>query len=666
MKSIFVPAIVLMNRCTFFQKIAVVTGIFLLPVMLLAYFLVTDAHELIEFAAKERLGVEYSVPVRRLLQDAQGMRDSSVITGDVSAEEAKLASDFQNMEKVEERLSGDLNTKDALTKLKNTANSIKSTQGKAFGKIYAAHTVFISELLSMLTLVADNSNLTLDPDIDSYYLMDSIATKLPGLAEAVSRESVLVREVLARKAMTPEEKTELTVVSGQITALLDGLRQNMSKAFGANADLRRKLEKNFQSIENEVAAYAETINRDLLGGKENLTDPAGFAAAAKRAAGAVYQGYDIIVPELDHLLNKRINKLHSHTNRKVMVSFMAVLLGMYLFLGFYRSVRDNIHELHLAAQQVAEGNLNMKLAIPSRDEIGAVSRSFNAMVGDLGDIVGKVSITATQVATAASQLTSTADKIAMDSENVAIQATAVATASEQMLETSTDIARSCCDAAGNSQHSNRIATSGVAVLKETLTVMEGIASRVKLSATSIGALEARSNSIGEIVSTIEDIADQTNLLALNAAIEAARAGEQGRGFAVVADEVRALAERTTVATRQISEMIGSIQKETRSAVEFMDSGVQEVGNGMEKAAESEEALKQIFEQIDSVSTQISQIAGAAEEQTATTNVISKSIQEMNAISYETAGGAKESAAAASQLSDLSCELKSLVMRFRLA
>ena len=159
----------------------------------------------------------------------------------------------------------------------------------------------------------------------------------------------------------------------------------------------------------------------------------------------------------------------------------------------------------------------------------------------------------------------------------------------------------------------------------------------------------RSDQIGEIIGTIEDIADQTNLLALNAAIEAARAGEQGRGFAVVADEVRALAERTTRATREIGEMIKAIQKETKGAVAAMEQGVHQVETGTEEAARSGQALQDILAQVNDVAMQVNQIATAAEEQTATTSEISSNMLQITEVVQQTSHGAHESATAAAQL-----------------
>jgi methyl-accepting chemotaxis protein len=234
-----------------------------------------------------------------------------------------------------------------------------------------------------------------------------------------------------------------------------------------------------------------------------------------------------------------------------------------------------------------------------------------------------------------------------------------------MSATSGDIAQNCMGAAEGAQHATRSAQSGVEVVERTVVVMGQIAERVQESAKTVERLGERSDQIGTIIGTIEDIADQTNLLALNAAIEAARAGEQGRGFAVVADEVRALAERTTRATREIGEMIKAIQCETRGAVAAMEQGVQQVESGTREAERSGAALMEILDQINSVSMQVSQIATAAEEQTATTSEISSNMHQITQIVQLTSRGAQESATAAAQLSNNAEELQRLVRQFRL-
>ncbi|HQB38261.1 MAG TPA: methyl-accepting chemotaxis protein [Deltaproteobacteria bacterium] len=220
-------------------------------------------------------------------------------------------------------------------------------------------------------------------------------------------------------------------------------------------------------------------------------------------------------------------------------------------------------------------------------------------------------------------------------------------------------------AADRAKHAADTTQKGFEVVRRTV---DGIRSRgegTKTNARMVATLGERSDQIGAIVATIEDIADQTNLLALNAAIEAARAGEQGRGFAVVADEVRALAERTSRATKEIGEMIRAIQNETRSAITSMEDEVKGTERGVNEAGELEGALHEILDQVNAMTMQMSQIATAAEEQNATTSDITSNIHQISDVIQQTSSSVADSARAASALSIKAEELKAVVGRFRL-
>jgi methyl-accepting chemotaxis protein len=409
----------------------------------------------------------------------------------------------------------------------------------------------------------------------------------------------------------------------------------------------------------------KTITAKMVKGEQGVSQYT-YKGIDKYVAYAPIPGstwsFAVTVPKQE-VLQKLDTLLWASVGITVIVFILSVCLSLYIT----SSITRPLNAMKLMLQDIAQGDgdLTKRLDARSNDELGEVSRCFNTFVDKLQGIIIRIARTTELVAAASNQLNQTAGRMAHGADAVTAQVTTVATAGEEMSATAGDIAKNCGMAVEGSQQASAAAVSGAQVVEETISVMSDIAQRVRNSAHAVESLGTRSEQIGAIVGTIEDIADQTNLLALNAAIEAARAGEQGRGFAVVADEVRALAERTTRATREISDMIKAIQKDTGSAVDAMEAGVGEVAKGSEKAADSGEALERILAQINEVTMQIHQVATAAEEQTATTSEISNNMHQITTVIAETSRGAQETSAAAVQLSGHAEELKKIVGQFKL-
>jgi len=385
--------------------------------------------------------------------------------------------------------------------------------------------------------------------------------------------------------------------------------------------------------------------------------------AKNKAAGALLDFYEKRVGiRVEDAISSAIKATSLMYILGLVCLVLSILTAMLITNGITRPLKRCVE----IADRIAEGDMTVNIETGNgRCETTLLLNSMSNMAVKIRNAIGRVSQAAGEVSVAVSELHSTARNMVRGTDEVSSQASTVATAGEEMASTSQDIASNCNSAAESSRHANQLATSGASIVQGTVDGMARIAARVRATAENVENLGSRSNEIGAIVGTIEDIADQTNLLALNAAIEAARAGEQGRGFAVVADEVRALAERTTRATKEIGSMIKAIQAETKQAVASMEIGVSEVERGTEDASKSGGALQEILSQINEVTNQINQIATAAEEQSSTSREISNNMHMITQVVQETAVGTHATAHSADQLASLATDLKNLVGQFKL-
>lgn len=352
--------------------------------------------------------------------------------------------------------------------------------------------------------------------------------------------------------------------------------------------------------------------------------------------------------------------------------FMTLGIGLGLMAGssfvlwlLCRKAFGPLETVVAALEKAAGGDLSVRVAVAGSGDLGRLGNAFNVMMHDMNKAMRQFFSVADLVRDSVGMVGATTASMVSAAEDVAMQAGTIATASEEMAATSSDIARNCLYAADNAQRVVDETHNGSELVRNSSNLMDNIARRVNESSQTVAGLGQRSDQIGAIVNTIQDIADQTNLLALNAAIEAARAGEQGRGFAVVADEVRALAERTTKATKEISSMIKSIQGETQSAVGSMAEGVEEVKRGTDETGRSGEALESILNKINDLTMQVSQIATAAEEQTATTHEITNNIQMITDVVNRNVDNARSTTSATDMLAQQVDELHNLVSHFKL-
>ncbi|WP_017753455.1 methyl-accepting chemotaxis protein [Calidifontibacillus oryziterrae] len=370
-----------------------------------------------------------------------------------------------------------------------------------------------------------------------------------------------------------------------------------------------------------------------------------MVAASREAANQS----EVVMVELREQVTETGNTIMLIT---VLISIISIAIGILIAVMLSNRITNPIVEVVNRVKKVASGDLTgEKIVIKAKDEIGQLAKSMNEMVLSLRELIGDVLENANNLAASSEEISASTEQIATGSQQ---QANNAGLASEMVKEMVNAIQAVSVNAEQTSDSSKEMVTSaekGNEVIKETLSGMTEISNK-------ISELSSKSMQIGEIIEVIDDIAEQTNLLALNAAIEAARAGEAGKGFAVVADEVRKLAERSSKATKEISELIQSIQENTDASVEAVESG-------NEKAINAGHAFEEIINLVKVSASKVAEIAAASEEQNAQSQEVLQAVESIAAVSEETAAGVQETAATAQDLAKMAESLSQLAAKFNI-
>ena len=345
---------------------------------------------------------------------------------------------------------------------------------------------------------------------------------------------------------------------------------------------------------------------------------------------------------------------------------VALMTTNYLWMGrrLGREILQVVYQLE--AMSEGECDLTGRLRVKTKDEIGRLAHSFNGFLCKTNDSISSVIVDIHKVADSSEQLTSVTDSMACGVSEQMDKSTHIVVAMEEMAKTVASIMENSRLAAQQARNSADEARNGGEIIHRAVNDLKRFQISNSELVDKMVALGQRSSVIGTIVTTIDDIADQTNLLALNAAIEAARAGEHGRGFAVVADEVRKLSERTRLATQEIGSLIGGIQQELNDSVQDMGKSTQQVQQCTQSTEVAGENLDRIIEQTERSADMIAQIATAATEQSATTDEINNSIALIGIISQKSSQQAQEAAQSCESLSQFAFSLNSTVSRFKVS
>lgn len=675
MKSLLYPAIALMNRLSFGMKFSLISVLFFFPMLATNFYLVRDAYDEFVGTRTELRSLELmgnALQLRRGIEDWKDLVEIEGIigqTGEVQALVSRLA-------KAEQELSA---------------------------------------LMQSLTPVSDNPeqvaefNLRrdeLDAALREAQSQQSLQTKTVMARAVLGKAQVMIKLIASQSGLSQDTQRDvrllaelLTSVTPTITAVLGEGRAIGSYTFGQgylNSDASNKLDGLLLELEKQQAQYAAQL-QDVLGSspaaQRQLEGQATASRGSLQASNDIFQDQVIMAEALDlpwesfyDLISAEMAKTYSFNDailgfldeeleqrlaqkQMVMILMLAALalifvLVVYLYSAFYMSTRASLRSLGAIMGRVAAGDMTARFKVQSRDELGELGQVFNESVAKIRELIERVGQTVGEVERQASRVETVSGESNLTVSEQRGQIEQVATAMNEMSATAQEVATSAEAAVGSAQSVNQETVSGRALVDAQVSGIGRLAAEIEQSVNVINQLASDSKAISQVLDVIKGVAEQTNLLALNAAIEAARAGEQGRGFAVVADEVRSLAKRTQQSTEEIEQMIGRLQGGVGAAVKTMHSSHSMAEETVNQSAQVQQALENILGAVGVIVDQNQQIAAAAEEQTAVAHDIDRNIVAINEAGQRTAEGAGQTEQASRELTELVGRLQQLIGAFR--
>ncbi|OIR15908.1 methyl-accepting chemotaxis protein 4 [mine drainage metagenome] len=537
---------------------------------------------------------------------------------------------------------------------KDFAQKSFSAHGKEFDRLYA----FMHDL-------GDSAGLSFEPDIDLFYLGFPLANNTPKVAGVTVRIYAYQTLNIARGTLTPQDKVFYEVTEARLKDVMGGVEAMLASSMKSDPVIKERLDKALENVKSTSGPLLAYMRQNFIGADTIAVNQQQITEASKMAIESAWTLVDENRKIFEDRLAERGNKVRMQFWGMAALVLAGVLASIYLFIGMYLSIANAVTRLNDGTSRLAAGDFTARVRLDTRDELSLVAQHFNEMAASLSSLITGVKSSARQVLIASGELSGSAEQISKGSREQVSAAQSTAAAVEEVSVSVSHVSENVSEAVAISEAAAESANQGQERILEAVEGIRSVSGAVEKVVLDVTSLGDRANEIGLIVSTIKDIADQTNLLALNAAIEAARAGEQGRGFAVVADEVRKLAENTRHATENIASMIGKVQDGVQVSIKQTVESRERMLDAVRITESAAGVLDQIKSGTRATLERIREISSASNEQAAASQDIARHIENIAQMAEKNETSIGGVTASAQQLKSLSETLNKSVASFKL-
>jgi methyl-accepting chemotaxis protein len=637
----------LLDRLLLWQKFVILSAIALVLTGIPTYLYVHEADKANNALTLELQGLAPAAAALKVVQLTQQHRGlSALVLGGVTQAQDKRNAKQREVDQAYDAMSAiikSLNDKDidaAWMSVQQDWTSLRtqvSNHGISVAQSYAAHTVLVPKLLSVTDLVADYYGLSLDPDLDTYQLIQSMYYHLPYLTEEVGKMRAKGAGLLAQKTATLEDRM---VLSGIITGVNTRLNQTITafkKAAVANPQIQLELADNVHEMVKLAGNTVQLATDKIIKAENPDYSAVDYVGATTQAIDAQFKVNILASKMLERLLTEKLSNAHQREWMVLGTLFgLIALAGITLYFIALSILRPMNYAVKIA-RMVASGDLTSDIEVRAVNETGQLLQSLRDMNNNLVRIVGAVRTDTDIIAAASIEIAAGNNDLSLRTEQGASSLEETAAAMEQLAGT-------VKQNADNARQANQLAVSASTVALEGGDVVSQVVATMDL-------INASSRKIVDIISVIDGIAFQTNILALNAAVEAARAGEQGRGFAVVASEVRSLAQRSAAAAKEINILISD--------------SVDKVGTGSKLVEQAGATMDEVVASVKRVTAIVGEISSASQEQSTGIEQVNQAITQMDDVTQQNAALVEEAAAASQALQNQTANLAQVVSVFKL-